>query len=111
MPPYLGWSVGKMGVQQENRVPVYLAEPSSPPAPRPLAPNQAMADHYCYDSITSASHDLQALLQITDRETLLARLAALDPNGTYTDSDSEAEGFDPMSLEEAQAIVREWLNR
>lgn len=70
-----------------------------------------MTDPHCYDPITAADPAVAALLEITDRETLLANLARLDANGTYTDADSEAEGFDPMTLEEARAIVREWLHR
>ena len=70
-----------------------------------------MTDAHCYDPITGADPAVAALLQITDRETLLAELARMDANGTYTDADSEVEGFDPMTLEDARAIVREWLLR
>ena len=70
-----------------------------------------MTDPHAYDPITSATHDLAALLEITDREALLARLAEMDRNGTYTDADSEAEGFDPMTLEEAHDLVLEWMAR
>lgn len=41
----------------------------------------------------------------TDREAerlaLLGRLADLDPNGCYSDESADAEGFEPMTLEEA----------
>jgi hypothetical protein len=51
------------------------------------------------------------LLSVTDREALLARMQAIDPNGVYTDAASAADGYDPLELETAQAIVRDWADR
>jgi hypothetical protein len=34
-----------------------------------------------------------------------------DGNGVYTDQDSEAEGYDPLTLEKAREIMRGILER
>lgn len=52
---------------------------------------------------------LTHLLSITDRAGLLERMQSLDPNGVYSDCAADAEGMDPMTLEEGQAIVKRWL--
>lgn len=44
------------------------------------------------------------------REELLAWLCWNDPNGCYTDADSIAEGYEPLSLESEKAIMREQVD-
>lgn len=39
------------------------------------------------------------------RAALIARLVQLDPNGTWTDADSLAEGMEPLTEAEAAAAV------
>ena len=41
------------------------------------------------------------------RAALIARLVQLDPNGTWTDTDSLAEGMEPLTEAEAEQRVRE----
>ena len=45
------------------------------------------------------------------REDLIAWLCWNDPNGTYTDRDSLAEGMRAMTLEEARSIMRNQVTR
>jgi len=40
-----------------------------------------------------------------NRETLIEVLEWNDPNGIYSDEDSEAEGLDPITKEEAIEII------
>lgn len=40
------------------------------------------------------------------REQVIAWLAWNDANGVYTDEDSEAEGLDPLTLEQAREYMR-----
>jgi hypothetical protein len=44
-------------------------------------------------------------LQTFNREQLIAWLTWNDRNGIYTDEDSEREGFEPITLEEAKEIA------
>jgi hypothetical protein len=44
-------------------------------------------------------------LQTFNREQLIAWLSWNDRNGIYTDEDSEREGFEPITLEEAKEIA------
>ena len=51
-------------------------------------------------------HDLtkEEVLKM-NRETLIKVLKWNDPNGIYSDEDSEAEGLDPITKEEAIEII------
>jgi hypothetical protein len=40
-------------------------------------------------------------LMTWDRDTLIDWLVWVDPNGVYTDEDMQADGMEPMSLEDA----------
>lgn len=56
--------------------------------------------------------DLQrTLLDHGTREQIIAWLCWNDPNGTYTDRDSLAEGMRTIVLEEARQIMRDQVNR
>jgi hypothetical protein len=44
-------------------------------------------------------------LQTFNREQLIAWLSWNDRNGIYTDEDSEREGFEPITFEEAKEIA------
>jgi hypothetical protein len=52
----------------------------------------------------------QWLLGNGTREQLIAWLVWNDRNGIYTDRDSEAEGYPPLTLETARAAMRRVLN-
>jgi hypothetical protein len=45
-------------------------------------------------------------LAVADREYLIRWLSWNDCHGVYTDDDSKAEGLLPITLEEAQDLVR-----
>jgi hypothetical protein len=66
--------------------------------------------HHGAETMTVAD-TIAHLLSITDREALLERMQAIDPDGIYTDAASDAEGCDPLELETAHAIVRDWADR
>jgi hypothetical protein len=51
------------------------------------------------------------LLNAGSREDLICWLVWNDPNGIYTDSDSLAEGYSPLSLEQARETMQEILQR
>ena len=42
-----------------------------------------------------------------NRESLIRTLLSIDPNGCYTDSDCEANGYGPLTAEEALELIRE----
>ena len=44
-----------------------------------------------------------------NRERVISWLCWHDPNGVYTDEDSEAEGMSPLTLDEARQIMRDQL--
>ena len=48
-------------------------------------------------------------LNTWSREALLNLCQQNDPNGLWTDEDSKAEGWDPITKEEALAKIREWM--
>ena len=41
------------------------------------------------------------------RQDAIAALQANDRNGIYTDADAEAEGYAPLTLEQARALMNE----
>jgi len=51
------------------------------------------------------------LLKVGSREQLICWLVWNDPNGIYTDDDSLAEGYSPLSLEQARETMQEILQR
>lgn len=42
-----------------------------------------------------------------NREALIRILLSIDPNGCYTDSDCEANGYRPLTTEEALELIKE----
>jgi hypothetical protein len=44
---------------------------------------------------------------MTTREGAISTLMSIDPNGVWSDEDCAAEGIEPLSLEEAMAMIRE----
>jgi len=56
--------------------------------------NDAMRDSQC-------RHRVPRLSTHSDRETLIGWLCCVDGNGVWTDDDMRAEGWDPMSLQDA----------
>ena len=42
-----------------------------------------------------------------NRESLIQVLLSIDPNGCYTDSDCEANGYRPLTAEEALELILE----
>lgn len=42
-----------------------------------------------------------------DRESLIRILLSIDPNGCYTDEDCEANGYKPLTAEEALELIKE----
>ena len=46
-------------------------------------------------------HTVPRLSARSDRETLIGWLCCVDGNGVWTDDDMRAEGWDPMSLQDA----------
>lgn len=42
-----------------------------------------------------------------DRNALIRILLSIDPNGCYTDSDCEANGYKPLTAEEALELIKE----
>lgn len=42
-----------------------------------------------------------------NRESLIRVLISIDPNGCYTDSDCEVNGYEPLTAEEALELIRE----
>jgi len=44
---------------------------------------------------------------MTTREGAISILMSIDPNGTWSDEDCEAEGLEPTTLEEALAMIKE----
>lgn len=62
----------------------------------------------------AAFHDpvvQHALLARGTREQIIAWLVWNDPNGTYTDRDSESDGMGPLTLSEARRIMRDQISR
>jgi len=56
------------------------------------------------------SEDFQrAILEAADRDAIIAWLCWNDRNGCYTDEDCEAQGWKPMPVDLAQAIMRRQL--
>ena len=53
----------------------------------------------------------QWLLLHGGREVLIAWLVWNDPNGVWTDSDSQSEGMPPLTLDEARNHMLAILNR
>lgn len=52
-----------------------------------------------------------ALLQRGTREQLIEWLVWNDPNGTYTDRDSEADDMKPITIDQARGIMRDQISR
>lgn len=52
-----------------------------------------------------------ALLEFGARDEIIAWLCWNDPNGTYSDRDSLAEGMKAITLEEARRIMMDQLSR
>ena len=50
---------------------------------------------------SSCRHTVPRLSTHSDRETLIGWLCCVDGNGVWTDDDMKAEGWDPMSLQDA----------
>jgi hypothetical protein len=44
---------------------------------------------------------------VTTRKGAISILMGIDPNGTWSDEDCIAEGIEPLTLEEAMAMIRE----
>jgi hypothetical protein len=44
---------------------------------------------------------------MTTREGAISILMGIDPNGTWSDEDCAAEGIEPITLEEAMAMIKE----
>lgn len=42
-----------------------------------------------------------------DRDALIRVLLSIDPNGCYTDSDCETNGYRPLTAEEALELINE----
>lgn len=42
-----------------------------------------------------------------NRDALIRVLLSIDPNGCYTDSDCEANGYKPLTAEEALEFIKE----
>ncbi|MCE9555406.1 MAG: hypothetical protein K8T91_18810 [Planctomycetes bacterium] len=51
------------------------------------------------------------LLRDGSRDEIIEWLCWNDPNGCYTDKDSSAEGYPPLTRERAQAIMRRQVAR
>jgi len=51
----------------------------------------------------------QDILKNGTREQVIEWLEWNDPNGVYSDSDSIAEGFDPLTLETAREIMADQI--
>jgi hypothetical protein len=49
------------------------------------------------------------LLSHGTREQIIQWLVWNDPNGTYTDRDSEADEMEPITIEEARRIMRKQI--
>ncbi len=49
----------------------------------------------------------QGLIRQGTREQIIEWLAWNDPNGTYTDQDSTAEGGSPLTLEQAKSLMQQ----
>lgn len=43
---------------------------------------------------------------MTTREGAISILKSIDPNGTWSDEDCEAEGLEPLTLDEALAEIK-----
>ncbi len=50
---------------------------------------------------SSCLHRVPRLSTHSDRETIIGWLCCVDGNGVWTDDDMKAEGWDPMSLQDA----------
>lgn len=48
------------------------------------------------------------LLSIQDREALLERMQAIDPDGLYTDAERIPWGVEPLDLPTARGLVTRW---
>ena len=48
------------------------------------------------------------LLTIEDREALLVRMQAMDPDGLYTDAERVTWGIEPLDLPTASGLVTRW---
>ena len=53
---------------------------------------------------------LRALLVNDDREAVLDAMQSIDGNGCYTDAETAAEGWSPLTLEEARGTLRDWID-
>ena len=51
------------------------------------------------------------LLRLGTREQIIEWLVWNDPNGVYTDSDSEADDMASLTIEEARQIMRDQISR
>ena len=60
-------------------------------------------------SINHDPREQRDLLERGTRRDLIGWLEWNDPNGDYSDADMEAEGLDPLTLEEAREIMRRQL--
>jgi neutral trehalase len=63
---------------------------------------------------TKAFHEAaiqQWILQHGSREEIIEWLIWNDGNGIYTDADSEAEGYAPLTLERGRELMRQILER
>ncbi len=46
-------------------------------------------------------------ITMTTRVGAISILMSIDPNGTWSDEDCIAEGIEPLTLEEAMAMIKE----
>jgi hypothetical protein len=82
------------------------------PSQSQFSMNQQTTDTRSLSRVHFGTTEIQEwLLAFGTREDLICWLVWNDGNGVYTDSDSIAEGYEPLSLELARETMRSILDR
>jgi hypothetical protein len=85
--------------------------------PHENRPQNSNLPYQCFDRLTFLKSQFgtvetqEWLLKDGSREELICWLVWNDPNGVYTDADSNAEGYYPLSLQQARETMRVILQR
>ena len=71
----------------------------------PDEPRQEFTEFWVVDTRSPLGADVARLMLFGSRMDCISMLQGLDPNGVYSDEDSEAEGMHPIGITEAQDLI------